>query len=293
MSANLNQSLKRSILAVIGIPILVLTAKWGGWWLAILMLVLTLPAMGEYYTGVQRQGGRPVSALGYCCGVGLVLITVFGGPDYRDSLTILVLFIAVLLSFIACFDRPSSHGALHDTATTIFGLVYVGIMMMFYVRLRDLNLPQMMGAGEVWLGGNVSSLFLVLVPAWVLDTLAYFVGRTFGKHRLAPKLSPHKTLEGAIAGFIGAVVVTVLLGVYWNHIPWGHALVLGALIGVLGQLGDLSESALKRDIGVKDFGTMFGPHGGVLDRFDDMLFVMPLAYFYLWIVFVAASHPGF
>ena len=289
----MNQFLKRSVLAVVGIPVLVFTALWGGWWLAALMLALTLPAMGEYYTGVQRGGGRPVSALGYMCAIGLVLITVFGGPEYRDSLTILLLFIAVLFSFISCLDRPSSHGALHDTATTIFGLVYVAIMMMFYVRLRDLDLPTMMNAGPVFLGGHVSSLFLVLVPAWALDTVAYTVGRAFGKHRLAPKLSPHKTLEGAIAGFLAAVVFTVFLGVYWNHIPWGHALVLGALIGVLGQLGDLSESALKRDIGVKDFGTMFGPHGGVLDRFDNMLFVMPLAYFYLWIVFVAASHPGF
>jgi len=280
------QFLRRAVLAIVGVPLLVLTAKLGGWWLAVALMLLTIPALREYYSGVQRHGARPASALGYLCATAMLLTTIFAADLYRDRLLLLILFASIVLVFLSCFDRRNSRGTLYDTATTIFGLVYIPLMMTFYVRLRDLDLPTLMGAGPVFLGGNVSTILLVLVPAWAMDAAAFSVGKAWGHRRLAPNLSPNKTVEGAIAGFLAAVAATLLMGVLWNHLPLFHAMVLGVLIGIFGQVGDLAESVLKRDIGLKDFGSVFGPHGGVLDRFDDILFVMPLAYFYLWLVFV-------
>ena len=277
--------LKRSVLLVVGLPVVVIAARYGGWWLLGLLIVLTLPAMGEYYGGVRQHGGRPASAVGYVCAVAMLVSAVFADETLRDRLLLLILFFGLMLTFLVCFDRRNYRGTLHDTAVTLFGLVYIALMMTFFARLRDLDLPQVVGAGPVFLGGHVATLLLVLLPAWALDTFAYVVGKLWGQRRLAPVLSPGKTMEGAIAGFLGSVAMALVLGLLWVHLPWTHALALGCLIGIFGQVGDLAKSALKRDIGLKDFGTMFGPHGGVLDRFDDLLFVVPLSYFYLWLVF--------
>ena len=285
--ALLRDFLKRSVLLIIGVPIVVIAAWLGGWVFAVFLVALTLPAMGEYYAGVEHRGGRPAAVVGYVSAAAMIVATLFAPEAIRDRLILFILFLSVMLVFLVSFDRRGYQGVVHDTAVTIFGLVYIGLMMTFSARLRDLNLPLLMGAGPVFLGGNVASLLLVLAPCWALDTAAFGVGRAWGQRRLAPALSPGKTLEGAIGGFLAAVITTLLLGALWCHLPWKHALTLGCLIGIFGQVGDLAESVLKRDLGLKDFGSIFGPHGGILDRFDDLLFVMPLAYFYLWLVFVA------
>ena len=285
--ALLRDFLKRSVLLFIGVPIVVIAAKLGGWVFLVFLVALTLPAMGEYYAGVEQHGGRPASIVGYVSAAAMLLAVSFAGDATRDRLLLFILFLAVMLVFLVSFDRRGYRGAVHDTAVTIFGLVYIGLAMSFAARLRDLDLPTLMGAGPVFLGGHVASLLLVLAPCWALDTAAFGIGRAWGRRRLAPALSPGKTLEGAIGGFIAAVITTLLLGALWCHLPWKHALTLGCLIGIFGQVGDLAESVVKRDLGLKDFGSIFGPHGGILDRFDDLLFVMPLAYFYLWLVFLA------
>jgi phosphatidate cytidylyltransferase len=123
-------------------------------------------------------------------------------------------------------------------------------------------------------------LALVVAACWAADTAAYAVGKTLGRHKLCPSISPGKTVEGAVGGLIGAMLLTFLLG-QWLGLPTGHALALGALLGVAGQLGDLAESKLKRWAGVKDSGSILPGHGGVLDRFDSLLVNAPLAYYYL------------
>jgi phosphatidate cytidylyltransferase len=115
---------------------------------------------------------------------------------------------------------------------------------------------------------------------WATDTFAYFVGRTVGRTPLAPTLSPGKTVEGALGGLAGAVIVGLCFGL-WIHLPWVHSLVVGGIAGLAGQIGDLFESALKREAGIKDFGRIMPGHGGMLDRVDSLLFVIPLVYLYL------------
>lgn len=274
------------MLAALGLPVIVVAAWLGGWWLVGLVGLIALGALGEYYAGAHRQGARPAVALGYAATLGLLIATQFGG-DNRDHLVILILALATMLGLMLSFARRRYQGAMMDVATTLFGIIYLGLGMSFYLRLCHLDLPQLMGVEQVLFTGAVSTLLLILLPVWVLDTVAFTVGKAWGRLQLAPRLSPQKTWEGALGGFLAAVLTTVLLGVFWNHLPWEHSLVLGCLIGVFAQLGDLAESLLKRDLGLKDFGTLFGPHGGVMDRFDGVLFAMPVAYLYLWLLFVA------
>ena len=123
-------------------------------------------------------------------------------------------------------------------------------------------------------------MLFVAVCVWMTDTGAYLVGRKWGKHKLAPALSPNKTVEGSLGGLALALLTGALFGL-WIHLPLRDGLAVGLIAGVMGQVGDLFESALKREIGIKDFGGIMPGHGGALDRFDSLLFVTPLAFCYL------------
>jgi phosphatidate cytidylyltransferase len=161
----------------------------------------------------------------------------------------------------------------------LFGAIYIGLSLGSFVLLRSLQPrirvgpfgPEDRGA---WL------MLLVSVCVWATDTAAYFVGRGVGRRKLAPTLSPGKTVEGALGGLVGGLVAGGLFGAWLRLTPY-DALTLGALAAVAGQIGDLWESALKRELGIKDFGAIMPGHGGALDRFDSLLFVAPLAYLYL------------
>jgi phosphatidate cytidylyltransferase len=122
-------------------------------------------------------------------------------------------------------------------------------------------------------------VMFVFLSTWACDTFAYFIGRKWGKKKLIPRLSPGKSVEGSIAGFAGSTIIALLAGTA-IHIPIIHSLFLGMIIGVLCQAGDLVESAMKREIGIKDFGAILPGHGGVLDRFDSLLFTSTATYYY-------------
>ncbi|HLK57672.1 MAG TPA: phosphatidate cytidylyltransferase [Chthonomonadaceae bacterium] len=163
-----------------------------------------------------------------------------------------------------------------------FGFIYIGALFSSFVLLR--GMPGRLAVppfGEADYGAWV--MLYVAVSVWATDTFAYFVGRTLGRHKLNQTLSPGKTVEGAIGGLVGGVLVGVAFG-KWIHLPLQHGLVVGALAAIFGQLGDLFESALKRELNIKDFGNVLPGHGGSLDRFDSLLFVAPLAYLYLHFV---------
>jgi phosphatidate cytidylyltransferase len=130
-----------------------------------------------------------------------------------------------------------------------------------------------------WGGWTVLAIFISI---WVCDSAAYFAGRAFGRHTLFERVSPKKTWEGAIAGFVGAIAAFVLMKeLALPYLTFGQSLVCGVIVGVFGQLGDLVESLLKRDAGVKDSSSLIPGHGGVLDRFDSIMFVSPLLFLYL------------
>ena len=234
-------------------------------------LVIIAAAIGQYelYTMARVRGITPLTVLGIVLGA-IIILTIYrpippyrGGPFFWITLGVLAAIVARL------FSRRPVEGALEDITVTIFGTLYVALLFAYQVAIHA-GPP-----GKRWL------VFLYLV-IWASDTGAYYVGSTFGKHRLYEKISPKKSIEGLIGGVLASVLIAVLCKV-WLVPAIGiiEAAVLGAVLALVGTVGDLAESLIKRSAGVKDSGTIIPGHGGILDRMDSMLFAAPVLFFYL------------
>jgi len=276
----LRELLARAVLALVGLPILIVCAYWGGWPLLILVAVITVIGLGEYYSATLMTNICPAVLVGYLGALALLTVTAFSTPKQCDLGVLVVLAAVAATAMLSQVKGNSYAGATVNSATTVFGVVYVGLLMSFLLRLADLDLPAALGEPGSLFAASVGALLLVAIPVWCLDTFAFIVGSAWGRHQLSPQLSPRKTIEGALAGFIGCVGLTVLLG-WWLKLPMAYGLALGILLAVVAQLGDAAKSTIKRDLGIDDFGNIFGPHGGILDRFDGLLFAMPAAWLYL------------
>jgi phosphatidate cytidylyltransferase len=181
----------------------------------------------------------------------------------------------VILPLIGLLLRPQKEQAFVSWAWTIAGILYVGWLLSYWVALRGLD------DGRNW-------VFFALFITFASDTSAFFVGRALGKHHLAPRISPGKTWEGAVAGVFGAILVSLLfvlptpLGL---PLSWWQAILLGLVVSVFGQLGDLVESLFKRNMGVKEASKLIPGHGGALDRIDSIVFAGVVVYYYvIWVV---------
>jgi phosphatidate cytidylyltransferase len=188
---------------------------------------------------------------------------------------------AVLVTFavlsLALVGTGQPVNAVLGLGVAFLGIVYVPLLSSFLLLVR--GLPDGM-AGSSAFGGKW--LILLFATIWSCDTAAYFVGKSLGKHKLAPVISPNKTIEGAVGGIIGGFAAAYLCqGTFFREALPKDALVVGMVVGVIGQLGDLVESMLKRDAQVKDSSAIIPGHGGVLDRFDSLLFTLPCIYYYL------------
>jgi len=276
----IRELLARAVLVLVGLPILIACAYWGGWPLLILVAVVTVIGLGEYYSAVFTANIFPAVVVGFLGALGLLAVTAFSPPQQCDLAVLIVLAAVAATAMLSQVRGNSYAGATVNSAATVFGVVYVGLLMSFLLRLANFDLPAALGEPAGPFASSVGALLLVAVPVWTLDTFAFIVGSAWGRYQLAPQLSPRKTIEGALAGFIGCVGLTVLLG-WWLKLPVAHSLFLGILLAVVAQLGDAAKSTIKRDLGIDDFGNIFGPHGGILDRFDGLLFAMPAAWLYL------------
>jgi phosphatidate cytidylyltransferase len=176
---------------------------------------------------------------------------------------------AASFPLLFAFAANAKHriGATNSIAVTLLGIVWIGIPLVHAVLLRDLP------------DHGAALMVDVLVGTFAADTGAYAVGRMFGSHRIAPSLSPNKTLEGLIGGFLIGTMAFWFAGLYQNWLSGVDALIIGAAVAAIAPVGDLFESMLKRDLGMKDTGTLFGPHGGVLDRLDAVFFTIVVGYY--------------
>jgi phosphatidate cytidylyltransferase len=251
----------RIIAAVPAVGLALLIVGFGGWvWVAGLV-VLGAFCLHELFAMYDFTHPSRLAGL-----LGLVGLLVAAHLGHQPA--VLGAFTAcVPLVFVLCALQPRHAGA-PGVALTLLGLTWVGVAFAHAVLLRDLS----HGDGIV---------IDVLVGTFVGDTGAYLGGRTFGTRRLAPSISPNKTFEGLLIGFVICILSVWLGGLYQDWLSGWHALVLGAAVGVAAPLGDLFESYLKRDAGTKDTGRLFGPHGGALDRLDAAMFAM-IAGFYVW-----------
>ena len=243
---------------------LVLGLVWlGGWWLFGLLLAGGLLALHELY-GMAR-GLRPVVLGGYV-GLALTLLGAqLGGPEWLLGGILATLPAALLVFFISSARQNAAAGL----ATTVLGVAWVGGGLSLVVLLRDIPVD-----------GRLL-VFTTLLTVFADDTFAFVVGRAIGRHRLAPAISPAKSWEGFVAGTLAAVGVAFFALYEQDVLTSGEAVVLGVVIALAATLGDLFESAVKRDLAVKDSGRLLGGHGGVLDRIDSLLWAGPAAYFAL------------
>jgi phosphatidate cytidylyltransferase len=224
-------------------------------------MLLGLFGLNEFYR--MTRSYRPLAAAGFVSMVLICWAAWFKTPVYVLAAVPVALFLVAILGMIAG-PKP---GVTVRMAITFLGLLYLGLGISHMLLLR--RLPH--GSGL---------LLTVVFGTWAGDTLAYFTGRFFGSRPMAPNLSPKKTWEGLAGGTLGTVLMVVFLGLY-NSLGPVKSLALGVVIAVVGPLGDLFESLLKRDVGVKDAGRFMPGHGGVLDRFDALLFATVASYYVL------------
>jgi phosphatidate cytidylyltransferase len=254
--------LARILVAVPAAVVAIAFVDLGGLAWALFMMVLGWVCLHELYRVLARW--RPVALVGFAAMTGLVLAARYGTQKQVLEVTVA----AVPVVFLAVLAR-GQRGATVAMAGTLFGIYWLGLAFAHAVLLRQL--PH--GDGII---------IDVLVGTFLGDTGAYAGGRLFGRRPLAPEISPNKTVEGLFCGMLVALVSVFLAGLYQDWLTQGDALLLGATVAVLGPLGDLFESLVKRDAGIKDAGHLFGAHGGALDRLDAVMFTIVAAY-YVWI----------
>lgn len=272
----------RSLVALVGIPVALAAIYHGGWILMLLIAAIAAVAARECYDLAAGSGAHAFRWLGVPAAVALVVLA-----DRQPVLAIwagqafMILLLLSIFSLVAAVMVAKAEKALYSVSATLFGALYTGGTLSFVILIR--KLPETRGEFP---SDAIEGFLLVLLPllvTWSGDTAAYFAGKKVGRRRLAPRTSPGKTVEGGIAGLAGSLITGLCLGFFLdNHSNFPIAPAAGALIGLLlgvaGQVGDLAESRLKREAGVKDSGHLLLGHGGVLDRFDALFFAVPLAY---------------
>jgi phosphatidate cytidylyltransferase len=232
----------------------------GGWVFAIALVALGIAGLHELYRMLAPV--RPVALAGFLSLAAMVLAAHLG-----DQFQILlVLAASVALTFVLAIARPYRRHVTLAMAVTLLGVLWVGLPLAHAVLLRDLD----HGDGL---------LVDVLIATFLGDTGAYFGGRLWGTRPLAPRISPAKTVEGLVCGFVVGTLAFWFAGLYQDWLSGVDALVIGACVAAVAPLGDLFESLIKRDLGVKDTGALFGEHGGVLDRLDAAFFTIVMGYY--------------
>jgi phosphatidate cytidylyltransferase len=259
----------RILVALIAAPIAIVCVWKGNELFALLLAILGLIALGELYTLMGRV--RPPALAGFLTFVALILAALYGEQRH----VVMILVAAFPVAFVLGVARPRRANVSWAIAATLFGVLWIGLPMVHAIWLRDLSITQ---DGRT-IGTGMGLVYDVLIATFVGDSCAYFVGRAYGRTPFAPLISPNKTLEGLIGGVLGGTLAFWCAGLYQDWLTGADALLIGFLVALTAPLGDLFESLIKRDLEVKDTGTLFGAHGGVLDRLDAVLFTIVVGYY--------------
>lgn len=309
----------RVLVAVVTIPLIIYLSYLGGYFFFGLICVISSVALWEFYVLVEKKGVEPIKWLGMIFGFlvtlsflfdrlrcGVVSLFVEAQMDIRFPsqfavlLSVIVVFVFLTL-VIELFRKRTS--AVLNISATLAGVLYISLFLGMLIGARELfsfgfpfykyfssaegtrsfiGLSGPDSLAERWGGYTIIS---VLATIWICDTAAYFGGRAVGRHKLFERVSPKKTWEGALFGFVSAILAMVAAKyLVLEYMTLADCIVLSLIVGVFGQLGDLVESLIKRDAGVKDSSAIIPGHGGMFDRFDSLVFVSPLVYLYLDLV---------
>jgi phosphatidate cytidylyltransferase len=257
----LNSFVSRILVAAVLLPVVLGVAYLGGWWMFALVAIAALLALHEFW--LLSRAHAPLSLAGYI-GVALALLGAqLGGPEWMIGGVLVTLPLAFSLKVVS----RARQAAMAAVSTTVMGSVWIGLGLGFLILLRAI--PD---------DGRLV-LFTVLLAVWAGDTLAYLGGRLLGRHKMAPSTSPGKTWEGFVFGSAATIFVAFVALYKQHYLTIDQSIMLGVVLAVAAPLGDLFESLMKRDAGVKDSGRLLGGHGGMLDRMDAFLFAAPAAYF--------------
>ena len=236
----------------------------GGIPLKIFTIAISAIGLYEFYNALKSKDIKSLSLIGY-----ILLGVYYLINNNFEIMLYIIVFVTVVSLILPVIDLKYTF---MDVAVTILGFFYVGILFSFLPLIND----KIGGRYLVW---------LVFIGSWLCDTMAYYSGKYLGKKKLCPKVSPKKTIAGALGGFLGSVIGCGVFGIIINsYVPdvsLIHYFLIGALCGIMGQFGDLVASSVKRMVGIKDYGNIIPGHGGILDRFDSILFNAMVVFYYL------------
>jgi phosphatidate cytidylyltransferase len=261
-----NNFLKRIITTIIGIPLIVLIIFWGEFPFFIIIMILAFLGLNELYNMAHKQGYKPSYILGSILTAYFIFTTFYDIYNLKYYKNVIVTFFIIICFIIQLFKKDFSK-VLPDLSIPIFGSIYLGYLLSFLLKVKFLP------------NGNYYLLCLLFIT-WANDVGAYIIGINFGKNRIYPKISPKKSLEGSVGGILFSIIITFALR-SWLNLSFNKLISLGLILSIVGQLGDLFESVLKRGSGVKDSGKLIPGHGGILDCFDSLLFTAPIFYYYI------------
>jgi phosphatidate cytidylyltransferase len=254
---------QRILTAIVIIPLSILVIWFGNPWFGLIMALFALFGSLEFYRLASSLTIKPLSYFG----VAVVLLLVLSPFCSITMIKPLIITIAIIISLIWLLFRSLKTNAFNNWAWTMAGILFIGWTLSYWIEIRDLEF------GRYW----VFWIFTVIV---VNDVCALFIGKALGKHPLALSVSPKKTWEGAIGGLVTGIIVSVIFGSFSPVvISWWQMIILGLVICLLAQLGDLVESLLKRNTDVKDSGKLLPGHGGSLDRLDSFFFTGPVLFY--------------
>jgi len=242
----------------------------GGNYLAVFIMLISLIGIHEYFNAIKAKGFKPLFLISYVATVIYYVLLLFNrNGEHIGS------FLVILTLVLLCIPVINIKFTFVDSALSLLAVLYVCIFFSF-IPLINFKV-----------GGNLL-VWLVFITSWGCDVVAYYCGRAFGKRKLCPKVSPKKTIEGSIGGALGAAIITLLFGIFMEgkfHIMGlAHYAIIGLLCGVVSQFGDLVASSIKRYVGIKDYSHLIPGHGGILDRFDSIIFSSVVIYYYLTII---------
>lgn len=261
---------KRYLGALILSP-LVVVLFLGGIYLKLLIMILSLFGMYEFFSIVKKSNIRPLSMVAYVLCVIYYIFLINNKINYSMVFFIIIVSIFIML----CIPVVNEKYNFVDVAVTLLGFLYVSIFFSFIVLISEKDY----GKYLVW---------IVFISSWMCDTTAYYVGKYLGKNKLCPKVSPKKTIEGSIGGLLGSTLACGLYGIFLDrlgiNLPIFNFFLVGIFSGVFCQFGDLAASSIKRHVNVKDYSNLIPGHGGILDRFDSILFASVVVYYYISII---------
>ncbi|TFB10802.1 phosphatidate cytidylyltransferase [Candidatus Marinimicrobia bacterium MT.SAG.3] len=268
----MSENIKRILVSLIGGPVILGSIYLGGVYFFIVVTIISLLCQLEFYNIAEQKNVKIYKYLGLLAGFALLCLYYLNKEEYFLPAILSISLMFFILELFSGRETPMLNMSL-----SVAGIIYPTLLIGTLYPLRQLN-----NVRDI---PGLNLIIAILAGVWLCDTAAYYIGKNIGKHKLLPRVSPNKTWEGSAAGFIASLTAIASLKYYGflgDSFTTVDVIMLSLFTGVGGQLGDLFESLIKRDAGVKDSGFLLPGHGGFLDRFDALIFAAPLAYLYIF-----------